>query len=54
MRRVERTFRFASSGDKKFEGLQPRQLPPAEAGSGTINVRRDASLKAGSTWRVLP
>jgi len=53
---AERTFTFSleSGGDKNFEGFQPRHMSPAEAGSGTINVHGDASLKAGSTWRALP
>ena len=78
---VERTFRFASRWDdlvelafrpasrpqKRIEGLQPRNVPPAEAGSRFSEVPRrgakaplypehqcgDAALKGGSTRRVL-
>jgi hypothetical protein len=54
---VERTFRacpelaegFASSGDKKFEGLQPWRMSPAEAGFGKTNQRKDTTLKGRFT-----
>jgi len=46
---VERTFRFASGESNSFGGLQPRHMPPAEAGFGNMNQRKDATLKGRFT-----